>query len=72
VSKLVKSAKHSIVLIDNYIDESVLVLFRNAPKCGADSFDQASIQQIGTRCAQFNEQYRPLRYGNSPRPMIAL
>ncbi len=27
VAKLIKSAKHSIVLIDNYIDESVLTLF---------------------------------------------
>ncbi len=52
VSGLVKSAKKSLVLIANYIDESVLVLFSKRAKNVS--------QRLELDVRKFNEQYPPI------------
>lgn len=58
VSELVKSARNSIVLIDNYIDESVLMLFtkRNSG-VKATIFTGEIKPQLKTDIEKFNRQY---------------
>jgi len=49
VSKLVKSARHSITLIDNYIDESVLgLLAKRAPQAKATIYTAKTDPQMDT------------------------
>ncbi|OIP53593.1 MAG: DNA-binding protein [Fibrobacteres bacterium CG2_30_45_31] len=61
VSKLVKSAKHSIVLIDNYIDESVLVLFSKRSKNVALTLLTKQVSsKLELDVRKFNEQYPPI------------
>ena len=58
VSELVKSAKKSIVLIDNYVDESVLTLLskrNNAVK--ATIYTAAISAQLKLDLKKFNSQY---------------
>src|SRR5690606_31571103 len=38
VCKLIKSAKHSIIIIDNYVDETVLTLLSKNPKVKASIY----------------------------------
>jgi len=58
VSNLVKSAKKSIVLIDNYIDENVLMLFaKRNPDVKATIFTGKINQQLKTDIEKFNAQY---------------
>lgn len=61
VSKLVKSAKHSIVLIDNFIDESVLVLFSKRSKNVALTLLTKQVSsKLELDVRKFNEQYPPI------------
>lgn len=61
VSKLIKSAKESIVLIDNYIDESVLTLLdkrnENIPTI---IFTQRISPQLQLDFDKHNAQYQPI------------
>jgi hypothetical protein len=57
-SKLVKSAKESVVLIDNYIDESVLMLLsKRKPHVKATIFTGKINQQLRVDIEKFNAQY---------------
>lgn len=61
VSELVKSARHRIVLIDNYIDESVLVLLsKREPAVLAEIYTGHLSQQIQLDIRKFNDQYPPI------------
>lgn len=61
VSKLVKSAKQSFVLIDNYIDESVLVLFSKRSKNVALTLLTKQVSsKLELDVRKFNEQYPPI------------
>jgi len=61
VSNLVKSAKKSIVLIDNYIDENVLMLFaKRNPDVKANIFTSKINQQLKTDIEKFNAQYNEI------------
>lgn len=65
---LVKSAKESIVLIDNYIDESVLLLLskRNA-NVPARIITRKISPVLATDLAKHNQQYPPIIIEESPR-----
>ncbi len=61
VSDLIKSAKHSIVLIDNYIDETVLLLLAKRNKsCSATIFTKTISKQLRLDLKKHNQQYSPV------------
>ena len=61
VSGLTKSAKKSIVLIDNYIDESVLLLLsKRQAKISAKIYTQKITKQIELDLAKHNAQYETI------------
>ncbi len=61
VSDLVKSAKRSIVLIDNYVDETVLTLLDKRDKgVTADIYTQQISQQLQLDINKHNSQYPPI------------
>jgi len=58
---LIKSAKKSIVLIDNYIDESVLMLLaKRKPGVKALIFTASVTEQLKLDVQRYNEQYAPV------------
>ena len=61
VSDLIKSAKKSIKLIDNYIDESTLVLFkkRDVNTC-LQIYTKTISKQLKLDVEKYNTQYQPL------------
>ena len=60
VTKLVKSAKRSIVLIDNYIDESVLTLFSKNQDVDVTIYTKNISKQLKLDLQKYNAQYRPI------------
>ena len=62
VSDIVKSAKKSIVLIDNFVDESVLVLLsKRKPGVNAAIFTKIISKQFKLDIERFNAQYPPVQ-----------
>lgn len=60
-SDLIKSAKRSIVLIDNYVDESVLVLLsKRADGCRATIYTKTITSQLSLDLKKYNAQYPPI------------
>lgn len=60
-SDLIKSAKRSIVLIDNYVDESVLVLLsKRADGCRATIYTKTITSQLSLDLKKHNAQYPPI------------
>ena len=61
VSELVKSAKKSIVLIDNYVDETVLLLLsKRKPNVKATIYTDKITPQFQLDIAKHNTQYEPV------------
>ena len=60
VSGLVKNAKREIVLIDNYIDESVLTLFSKNQVVDVTIYTQSISKQLRLDLKKYNAQYRPI------------
>jgi len=60
VSNLIKSAKKSIVLIDNYVDETVLILFSKNQKIDVTIFTKNISRQLKLDLKKYNEQYKPI------------
>lgn len=61
VSKIVRSAKKSIVIIDNYIDDSVLTLLTKRRKnVKAKIYTNTISKQLALDIKKFNEQYESL------------
>ncbi|MCF6207394.1 MAG: ORF6N domain-containing protein [Sulfurovum sp.] len=60
VAKLIKSAKHSIILIDNYIDESVLTLFSKNQAIDVTIYTHSISKQLKLDLQKYNAQYRPI------------
>ncbi len=60
VSDLIKSAKKSIILIDNYIDESTLTLFSKNPNIKIKIFTNNISKQIQLDIDKYNKQYNNL------------
>ena len=62
VSELIKAAKKSIILIDNYIDESVLLLLSKRKKgVSAYIYTQNFSPQLKLDLKKHNEQYSPVK-----------
>lgn len=61
VNKLIKSAKHSIILIDNYIDETTLLLFSKNPKVKITIYTKNISKNLELDAAKYNAQYSTLR-----------
>ena len=60
-SELIKSAKRSLVLIDNYVDESVLLMLRKRqPGVTATVYTQRITPQLQLDLNKFNDQYPPV------------
>jgi len=61
VSDLIKSAKNSIVLIDNYVDETVLVLLsKRMPNTTAEIYTKNISSQLKLDLEKHNSQYEPV------------
>jgi len=60
-SDLIKSAKHSLLLIDNYVDESVLLMLsKRQPEVTATIYTQRITPQLQLDLDKFNDQYPPI------------
>jgi len=65
VSGLIRSARHSILLIDNYIDESVLMLLsKRAPGVDAIIYTSCISDQLKLDLKRYNTQYAPIAVRN--------
>jgi len=61
VADLIKSAKKSVVLIDNYIDETTLMLLAKRKKgCTATIYTYKQSEQLKQDLKTHNEQYAPI------------
>ncbi len=60
VSSLVKNAKKEIVLIDNYIDESILTLFSKNQDVNVTIYTKSITKQLKLDLQKYNTQYRPI------------
>ena len=60
ISDLVKSAKKSIILIDNYIDESVLTLFSKNTNINITIYTKIISKQLKLDIEKYNKQYNNL------------
>ena len=60
-TNLIRSAKQSIVLIDNYVDESVLLMLsKRGEAVGADIYTQSVGRQLQLDLERHNSQYPPI------------
>ncbi len=61
VSDLIRSAKKSIVLFDNYVDDTVLTMLdKRKPKVSATIYTQKIKQQLSLDLEKHNAQYQPI------------
>ena len=61
VAELIKSAKTSLVLIDNYVDESVLtMLSKRVNNCKVTIYTKTISKQLQLDLKKHNEQYPPI------------
>ncbi len=60
-SDLIRSAEKSILLIDNYIDDTVLTLFtKRKPRVNLTIFTKKISKQLALDLKKYNEQYSPI------------
>ncbi len=60
VSNLIKSAKKDIVLVDNYIDETVLTLFSKNQDIQITIYTKTISKQLKLDLDRYNAQYKPI------------
>ncbi len=60
VTSLIKQAKKSVVLIDNYVDETVLTLFSKNRKINVTIFTKNINKQLKLDLKKYNSQYKPI------------
>jgi hypothetical protein len=61
VSKLIKTAKKKIVLLDNYVDETILLLLsKRHAKVSAEIYTRKISKQLQLDLIQHNAQYDPI------------
>jgi hypothetical protein len=61
IADIIRTAKHSIILIDNYVDDSVLMLFTKCKKSVAVSIYTKKISKILKQdLDKYNAQYTPI------------
>ena len=62
VSDLVRSAKKSIILVDNYVDDSILTLFnKRDPEVKVIIFTKEISKQLRLDLKKYNSQYSPIK-----------
>ena len=61
ISDLIKSAKKSIVLIDNYVDETILTLFSKNQNIDVKIFTKNINKQLKLDLEKYNSQYKPIK-----------
>ena len=57
VASLISQAKESVILIDNYMDETTLALFAKKPNIKIELFTQSIPKQLSAAVAKYNKQY---------------
>lgn len=60
VSELIKSAKTSITLFDNYIDDTVLTMLSKNQKVSITLYTKTITKQLKLDVEKYNTQYKPL------------
>ncbi len=60
ISSLIKKAKNKIILIDNYIDETILVLFSKNINIKIEIYTQTITKQLSLDIEKYNKQYNNL------------
>jgi len=60
VSNIVKSAKKEIILLDNYVDETVLTLFNKNQNVKVTIYTQTITKQLKLDLEKYNAQYNPI------------
>lgn len=60
VSSLIKNATKSIVLIDNYIDETILTLFSKNQKIEITIYTKEISKRLKLDLKKYNSQYKPI------------
>jgi hypothetical protein len=60
IADLIKSAKHSVRLIDNYIDESVLIHFSKNQNIQVTIYTKNITKQLKLDLKKYNSQYHPI------------
>ncbi len=60
VADLVKGAEKSIILIDNYIDETVLTLFSKNQNVNVTIYTKNISKQLELDLSKYNSQYKPI------------
>jgi len=60
IFKLIKSAESSIILIDNYIDETILNIFGKNQKAKVTIFTKDISNQLKLDLKKYNQQYKPI------------
>ena len=64
ISNLIKQAKRNIVLIDNYIDETTLILFSNNQNIKVEIYTQNISKQLLQVVEKYNKQYSNIELKN--------
>jgi len=64
VINLIKKAKKSIVLVDNYIDETILTLFSNNQNIKVEIYTQNILKQLLQAVEKYNRQYSNIELKN--------
>ena len=64
ISNLIKQAKKNIVLIDNYIDETTLILFSNNQNIKVEIYTQNISKQLLQVVEKYNKQYSNIELKN--------
>ena len=60
VSDIIKSAKKEIILLDNYIDETVLTLFSKNQNIKVTIYTKTITKQLKLDLEKYNSQYNPI------------
>ena len=61
ISDLIKLAKISIILIDNYVDETILTLFSKNQNINVKIFTKNINKQLKLDLERYNSQYKPIK-----------
>ena len=65
INKLLKSAKKEVILIDNYINESVLTIFSKYPKLNFTIITKQIDKKLKLDIEKYNSQYKNLKVKTS-------
>ncbi|NOZ35680.1 MAG: ORF6N domain-containing protein [Chlorobi bacterium] len=60
VTGLIKEAKKSVILIDNYVDETILILFSKNQKIDVKIYTKNINKQLKLDLDKYNSQYKPI------------